>query len=335
MKNKKLQNIFAVLLAVVFAAGLFFFHYKDRINAMLANPETFFSAAVYNIKRIAGWSDFSWQTLGINVALALSCLFVECLFTGWNKSSLKRLVSKPDRSAVGDLWLWLLGVFQLYYLLTILFSFGIFYVLISIVVKSYHFHLVNYIPNGFLQFMVVLLASDLKHYIRHALSHKIGWFWELHKYHHSAEHLNMITVQRGHFLETAVITLFDAALFVLAGVPAESYLSILLFREAHQMFIHSEVNWKWGWVGKYILVSPAAHQIHHSNAQDHYDSNYGNMFIFWDRMFDSWYDPNSYRNPITFGLTDSPYNKAGFFSDMFTVYRLFINRIKSYFIRPV
>ena len=331
MKNKNFKIFFFIFCCVVLSSCLFYFYYRERISAMLANPETFFSAALYNVKRIAGWSDFTWRMFGISLSLTLCCLLVELLFTGWDKSSLKRLTVRRDNSSSSDLWLWLLGVFQLYNLLVLLFSFGIFYVAISMMVKLFDFHLVTHIANPFLQFAIVLIASDLKHYIRHALSHKIGWFWELHKYHHSAEHLNMITVQRGHFLETAVITLFDAALFVLTGSPVETYLSIVLIREAHQMFIHSEVNWKWGWLGKYILVSPAAHQIHHSNSPEHYDNNYGNMFIFWDRVFNSWYDPNRNKNPITFGVQDNPYNKAGFFNDMILVCRLFINRVKNYF----
>ena len=244
--GKSTKTFFFILVFSLSAAFLIYFHYRERIVAIFSYPENLFSAVFYNIKQVTGWSAFSWKMLGVNLALTFACLLVELLFTGWGKSSLKRLLSNPDRSAKGDLWLWLLGVFQLYNLFTLLFSFGIFYVLISMAVKSFHFDLITYISNPFLQFMVVFVASDFKHYIRHALSHKIGWFWELHKYHHSAEHLNMITVQRGHFLETAVITLFDAALFILTGAPAESYLSILLLREAHQMFIHSEVNWKIG-----------------------------------------------------------------------------------------
>jgi len=333
MKSKNIKRFFLVLLVFGFSAMLFYVHYQDRVKVILANPADIFPYLFYNLKRIAGWSEFSWKILFANLVLTAACLLTEALFTGWQKSSLKRLLIKQDGSATGDLWCWLLGVFQLYNLFVLIFSFGIFYVLLSMLVKSFDLHLVQYIADPILQFSIVFIISDLKHYIRHFLSHKIGWFWELHKYHHSAEHLNMITSQRGHFLEVAFISLFDAGLFILLGVPAKVYLSVILIREAHQLFIHSEVNWNWGWIGKYILVSPAAHMIHHSASAEHHDKNFGNMFIFWDRIFSSWYNPSDSKSEVILGLKENPYNKTSFFNDMFIGYRLFLNKVKMHFMR--
>ena len=49
-----------------------------------------------------------------------------------------------------------------------------------------------------------------------------------------------------------------------------------------------------------VLVSPAAHQIHHSDAPQHRDRNFGNMLSIWDRLFDT-YVPARERPGVRFG----------------------------------
>ncbi len=50
---------------------------------------------------------------------------------------------------------------------------------------------------------------------------------------------------------------------------------------------HSSFNYpKWmdGTLGK-IFVTPNLHKIHHHQLQECTVSNYGNLFIFWDKLF--------------------------------------------------
>ena len=39
-----------------------------------------------------------------------------------------------------------------------------------------------------------------------------------------------------------------------------------------------------GWL-EYIIVTPAHHRVHHAINPEYLDKNYGQIFIFWDRMF--------------------------------------------------
>lgn len=320
--NKRL--VFFIALVSVFGF-VFLFYYKERIQSALIAPDAF-SLIIYNLKRLTALESFSWRTILMSTLVTISCFIIEIIAIGWRKSSLYRLLFIRDKSTRGDVWCWLLSLFYVYNIFVLLFSFGICYVVTSLIIKSFDFHFVSYISSPVFQFIIILLLSDLKHYIRHALSHKIPWLWEIHKYHHSAEHMNMITAQRGHFLETAYISLFDAILFVIVGSPAENYIAILLLRETHILFSHSNVNWHWGWIGKYILVSPAAHRIHHSTSSDHYDRNFGNMFIFWDRLFNTWFNPKENKTAVNVGLIDNPYNKTNFFSDMLLFYKSLLTK---------
>ncbi len=320
----KISNIiFAVILAAVCTA-VFVCYYHDRIIAAL-HSDNFLEIAVLNFKRITGLLDFSWKAIALNFALVAASLLIEWCFLGWQNSSLKRLL-KPSGTAMGDLWCWLLSVFYLYRIFVLLFSFGIFYVLTSFLVNRFHFDLLSKV-SPVIAFVILLVLSDLKHYVRHLITHKVGFLWELHKYHHSAIEMNMITAQRGHFLEAAFISFFDAMLFIMLGAPADLYLTLVVFREMHVMFVHSNVNWDWGWVGKYILVSPRAHVLHHSLAPKHFDSNYGSMFIFWDRIFKTWNNPLVETEKIEIGLPENPFNKNGFFQDMLLAFKSFLNRL--------
>lgn len=321
--KKNLNNALTLIIAF-FCIAVFVFYYQDRILAAL-HSDNFFEEAVLNFKRITGLLDFSWKTIAFNFGIVALSLLIELVFLGWQNSSLKRLL-KPSGTAAGDLWCWLLSVFYLYRIFVLIFSFGIFYVLTSFLVNRFHFDLLSKV-NPICAFIILLVLSDLKHYVRHLITHKVGFLWELHKYHHSAIEMNMITAQRGHFLEAAFITFFDSMLFIVLGAPADLYLTLVVFREMHVMFVHSNVNWDWGWVGKYILVSPRAHVLHHSLAPKHFDSNYGSMFIFWDRIFKTWNNPIAETEKIEIGLPENPFNKNGFFNDMILAYKAFLNRL--------
>lgn len=321
---KKNSNTILIAIIAALCIAVFAFYYQERIEAAI-NSGNFIDAAILNFKRITGLLDFSWKAIGLNFALVAASLLIELYFLGWQNSSLKRLL-KPSGTAAGDLWCWLLSVFYLYRIFVLIFSFGIFYVLTSFLVNRFHFDLLSKV-TPVIAFIILLVLSDLKHYVRHLITHKVGFLWELHKYHHSAIEMNMITGQRGHFLEAAFISFFDSLLFIMLGAPAEMYLTLIVFREMHVMFVHSDVNWNWGWVGQYILVSPRAHVLHHSAATRHYDSNFGSMFIFWDRLFKTWNDPLIETEKIEIGLPENPFNKQGFFADMILVYKDFLSRL--------
>ena len=56
-----------------------------------------------------------------------------------------------------------------------------------------------------------------------------------------------------------------------------------------------------------VLISPAQHQIHHSNDERHFDRNFGSAFAVWDWAFGSLYIPQK-REFLRFGLSASERN---------------------------
>ncbi len=176
---------------------------------------------------------------------------------------------------------------------------------------------------GIIALYVVLsmMASDFLYYISHWLTHKIPVLWEFHKVHHSGKTLTPLTVYRIHFLDawwnqcfrnvgTGIVAgIFfyfypsELSVFVIAGNLTGTY--ILHFVAAN--IRHSHIWISFGPVLERIFISPAQHQIHHSDNPKHFDKNYGSFFALWDWIFGSLYIPKE-RETLSFGLGNNRHN---------------------------
>ena len=63
-------------------------------------------------------------------------------------------------------------------------------------------------------------------------------------------------------------------------------------------FIHADLPWTLGPLGK-VLMSPAAHRLHHIDDLVLCGANYGNTLTLWDRLFGTYVDPQPYLNCAT------------------------------------
>lgn len=269
-------------------------------------------------------AEFSLIALSINIGVFLFAALIEICTIGWKKSSLNRIMFKRSNSTNGDLWCWIMSILNIYDLFVIIFSFGFFYVVTSIMFYNIgEYNLINLIHSTTLQLIIIFILSDIKHYFWHWFMHK-NPFWELHKYHHSANELNLITTTRGHFIEKGILTVFDAVLFLLFGLDVEYYVIIAFAREFYSYLLHSGLNWRLGWFGKYVLISPVDHRIHHSKSKDHFDKNFGTFFIWWDKIFGTYIYTSK---KIDLGIENSNYNKKGFWKEMIIGTNEFVNAV--------
>jgi sterol desaturase/sphingolipid hydroxylase (fatty acid hydroxylase superfamily) len=162
----------------------------------------------------------------------------------------------------------------------------------------------------------LFLMDDFLRYFVHRLEHRIPWLWELHKVHHSATVLNFVTAERNHpisiFLTTNVlvvggvlVNLLFLTLFA-EKVQASYWLGANIFWVAGN-FLASPLRHSPAWVSfgmrvERWLISPAQHQIHHSENPEHFDKNYGSVLAIWDRCSGSLYVTTPQRQLLTFGL---------------------------------
>ena len=158
-------------------------------------------------------------------------------------------------------------------------------------------------------------AEDLARYVVHRLSHRVPALWELHKVHHSAEVLTPFTVYRTHPLESVLMRAGAATgVGVAAGVCAWLFRGRITAWEilgVHGLGFawnmlgsnlrHSHVWLSFGRVLEHVFISPAQHQIHHSQEEHHHDRNFGSTFALWDWLGGSLYVTKG-RETLRFGL---------------------------------
>lgn len=295
-------------------------YYFSGVHALLSNPEKLFHKFL-DVTKIGALTIYSLLlNLGVFVIISL----IEIGFVGWGKSSVYRLFTKRSKSMATDLWCWTLSVFGIYRTFSLMLSFGLFYMIVSLMYKYIgEFELNTLFGNDQIRFLFVFILSDFKIYIWHYFMHRNA-FWELHKLHHSATEFNIITNSRVHFIESAIGMVFHAAAFLLLGVPPVYYLFMVYIKDIHANLLHSNVRHSFGWVGRYLIISPNGHHIHHSKDPRHHNKNFGAFFTWWDHLFSTFYISSE---PIEIGIDDEEYNKKGFWYDTMNGAKHFLIRL--------
>jgi sterol desaturase/sphingolipid hydroxylase (fatty acid hydroxylase superfamily) len=168
--------------------------------------------------------------------------------------------------------------------------------------------------------VMLFLAYELGYWFNHWLSHKVPVLWEFHKVHHSAEVLTPITNFRVHpvyawifanilGLSVAIANGLTNYAFGETGYQyalSDTNIILVLFIHAYVHLQHSHMWISFRGVLGRILVSPAHHQVHHSDNPKHFDKNFGSCLALWDWMFGTLYVPAKEREPLSFGVGDYP-----------------------------
>lgn len=290
---------------------------------MLLKLISYFEYIFTRLYDISGIGNFNTKNLFIFLFLVLFVFVIEYIIVGKEKSSFNKIINF-DKSARTDIVIWLVDIFNLYTIIAFILSLGICYYLSGVIQKNIKLNLLQLISNGYIQFGVIVLIADFKNYIKHRIFHKIKPLWRLHAFHHSATSFTILTRYRGHFLEMSISRFFDVLPFVIFGAPIYTYFLFKLFTEFQQLVIHSNVSSNWGFIGKYILISPTAHRIHHSEEEKHFNKNFGTIFVFWDKLFGSFLEKD---NVTKLGIPDNIYNKKNIFYDIWITFVLFFKEL--------
>jgi len=133
----------------------------------------------------------------------------------------------------------------------------------------------------------VLLLDLIGAYFIHWIEHKVKWMWKFHLVHHTDTHVDVTTGLRHHPGETLFRLSFTFIAVLVAGVPMGI---IMLYQTLSLVFAqitHANLQVPNGpdKFFSYIFVTPNMHKVHHHYTQPYTDSNYGNIFSIWDRIF--------------------------------------------------
>ena len=121
----------------------------------------------------------------------------------------------------------------------------------------------------------------------HFLEHKVRWMWRFHIIHHSDTHVDVTSGLRHHPGEN-ILRLAFTTLAVLVVGPAFGL--VMLYQTISAFFAHlSHANIQMpktmDRLLSFIFVTPHFHKVHHHYVQPYTDTNYGNIFSFWDHIF--------------------------------------------------
>ena len=136
--------------------------------------------------------------------------------------------------------------------------------------------------------LLALLIDEFVVYWRHRIEHTRA-LWPIHATHHSDEAMTWLTLFRKHPLSHFLGHVVDAIPLILLGFPAWAVVASTLIRTWWGYFIHADLPWTLGPVGK-ILISPAAHRLHHIRDERLMGQNFGGFFTLWDRLFGTFDD---------------------------------------------
>lgn len=138
------------------------------------------------------------------------------------------------------------------------------------------------------QFVVGILLLDLiGAYLVHWTEHKVKWMWKFHVVHHSDTTVDVTTGLRHHPGETVFRIGFTILAVIIVGAPmwiimAYQSLSVLFAHITHaNINMPKSIDRALSWV----FITPLMHKVHHHYKQPLTDTNYGNIFSFWDRIF--------------------------------------------------
>jgi len=134
-----------------------------------------------------------------------------------------------------------------------------------------------------------VLLLDMLIYWQHRLFHTVPMLWRFHKMHHADSHVDTTTGLRFHPVEIAMSLGIKAAAVVMLGVPA---IAIVIFEVAlngFALFNHANIRLPQKWDDRIglVLITQRLHRIHHSQAKNESNSNYGFSVSWWDRLFNS------------------------------------------------
>ena len=143
-------------------------------------------------------------------------------------------------------------------------------------------------PGSFAQglgFVFFVAVASHNNYWLHRALHAHPYLWRLHKLHHSQSQFTGLSNYRNHPLEVLFSGYVGGlALAVLCPFTSEYARFYGYFIFVMGVFTHSGLRTNLGPL-EWVLVTPLAHQAHHSLAPQHIDRNFGFALNIWDRLY--------------------------------------------------
>ena len=190
---------------------------------------------------------------------------------------------------------------------TIIINFFLAFMLLNVSdwVVAKQFGLLNWIPESPIWiniFFGILFLDLVGAYLPHWLEHKIKPLWMIHLVHHSDHHVDTTTANRHHPFESLIRFIFTLFGVFLIGTNIGIVMLYQSLSLISTQFNHANIKLpkKVDLFLSYLFVSPDMHKTHHHYRLPYTDSNFGNIFSIWDRLFGTYRTFN--REKLVYGV---------------------------------
>jgi len=175
---------------------------------------------------------------------------------------------------------------------TILINFSLAYILLKAAnwTIATNFGILQWLPSMplWLYTIIGLLLLDLiGAYLAHFTEHKVKFLWRFHLIHHTDTWVDTTSGNRHHPGESVIRFIFTTLGIVIVGSPIWLVFMYQTLSVISTQFTHANIALpnKIDTFLSYFIVSPNMHKVHHHYKLPYTDSNYGNIFSVWDRIF--------------------------------------------------
>ncbi|MBU2587911.1 MAG: sterol desaturase family protein [Alphaproteobacteria bacterium] len=135
-----------------------------------------------------------------------------------------------------------------------------------------------------LEFIELLILSDLCFYLAHRISHAVPILWRFHAVHHSSEHLDWLATYRVHPVDQVLNSTMIALPAIVLGFSPIPLLIYAIIYRIHAPLLHSNIKFDLGPLGL-VFTSPRFHHWHHADQENAYDRNFGGQLSIFDGLF--------------------------------------------------
>ena len=194
---------------------------------------------------------------------------------------------------------------------TIIINFALAFLLLKTAdwVQVNNFGLINWLPDmpiGLYAVLGILFLDFFGAYLAHFTEHKVKMLWMVHLVHHSDHKVDTTSANRHHPIESVIRFSFTLIGVFVVGAPIAIVMLYQSLSLISTQFTHANIKMspKFDKLLSYIIISPDMHKVHHHYKLPFTDSNYGNIFSIWDRIFGTYMELD--RNKIVYGVDTFP-----------------------------
>ena len=153
-----------------------------------------------------------------------------------------------------------------------------------------------------LQVVLATIVREFFDYWAHRVMHKVDWLWRLHATHHQPGRVYFLNGTRAHPLEVVFRFGFIGVIPLAAlGIDPTVLALVAVAATCADVYQHANVAIRLGPLS-WVYSIGDAHRWHHSKTRGEADTNYGNVYLFWDAVFGTRYVPDDREPPTDAGI---------------------------------